>query len=340
MKIIIAVVAGATTSLALTSVIVSKKKDTAFDKERQALKADWESQKAELEADLKRAKNKPARIETIQVPASGFTVGKHSAQAILDKLKAIKVGTGPKRAPSIRQVVHHLESLAEAGPDALPVIREFLGRFEDVEYSSDAARDNGDEEGQPANRERQGSTELPGGVFPKRPEAAQGQARLDFVFPPSLRLGLVDVLKEIGGETAEQILAEMLAVSGRGVEVAYVAKTLQAIVPNKYRDVAVGAAKDLLANPPTIDRPNGLDENSKSYLYSVLSMYNDSSFTAVAHDVLADHVIPCFAELFVIKVFKGANIFFEDKCFIVSKLFSICSRVGFSEWRVTHGHDV
>jgi hypothetical protein len=310
MKIIIAVIAGAAISLAATSVIVSKKKEAAFAKERQTLKADWESQKAELEADLKRAKNKPARIETIHVPASGSAADKRSPQETIEKLKAIKVGTGPKRAPSIRQVVHHLESLAEAGPGALPAIREFLGKFEDVEYSSDAGRDKGDDEGQPANRERREGSERPDGVFPKRPEAAQGHASLDFVYPPSLRLGLVDVLKEIGGEDAEKILAEMLAKSGRGVEVAYVAKTLQAIVPNKYRDVAVAAAKDLLANPPAIDRPNRLDENSKSYLYSVLSMYNDSSFTAVAHDVLvgADGKIDRTALNYLTTTFKDQAI--------------------------------
>ena len=78
----------------------------------------------------------------------------------------------------------------------------------------------------------------------------------------------------------------MLSTSGRGVEVAYVAKALQEMVPNKYRDVAIAAAKDLLANPPAIDRPNRLDENAKNYLYGVLSMYNDPTFATVAQNLL------------------------------------------------------
>jgi hypothetical protein len=110
--------------------------------------------------------------------------------------------------------------------------------------------------------------------------------RLDTLLPPSLRLGLVQVLHQIGSDQAEQILAEMLTTSGRGVEVAYVARVLQEMVPNKYRDVAIAAAKDLLANPPAIDRPNRLDENAKSFLYGVLSMYNDSSFGGTAQGLL------------------------------------------------------
>ena len=284
MKSIIAVVVSASISLAATYVIVSKKKEASFDRERQALKADWDSQKSEIEADLKTAKNKPARVETIHVPASGSDAARHSPQEIFDKLKAIKVGSGAKRAQSIRQVVHQLESLAEAGTSALPIIREFLNRFEDVEYSSEAmreARAEDKEQGAAERREEHGDIS-----FPKSSPAQGGPARMDFIFPPSLRLGLIEVLKEIGGESAEQILAEMLAGSGRGVEVAYVAKTLQEMAPNKYRDAAVAAAKDLLSHPPAIDRPNRLDENAKSYLYSVLAMYNDASFGTIAHGVL------------------------------------------------------
>jgi hypothetical protein len=116
--------------------------------------------------------------------------------------------------------------------------------------------------------------------------AIQGTARLDGLLPPSLRLGVVQVLREIGGDQAEQALAEMLSTSGRGVEVAYVARVLQEIAPNKYRDVAIAAAKDLLANPPPIDRPNRLDDNAKSYLYGVLSMYGDQTFANTAQGLL------------------------------------------------------
>jgi hypothetical protein len=68
--------------------------------------------------------------------------------------------------------------------------------------------------------------------------------------------------------------------------VAYVARVLQELAPNKYREIAVAAAKDLLANPPAIEKPTRLDEGARNYLYSVLSMYKDPSFAPIAQDYL------------------------------------------------------
>ena len=68
--------------------------------------------------------------------------------------------------------------------------------------------------------------------------------------PPSLRLGLIDVLDQIGGDQAQGILAEQLDTTGRAIEVAYIARVLQDEAPDKYRDNALKAAKELLASPP------------------------------------------------------------------------------------------
>jgi len=108
----------------------------------------------------------------------------------------------------------------------------------------------------------------------------------DWVVPPSLRLGLVGTLKEIGGADSEQALAEMLSSTGRGVEVAYLTVMLEEIAPGKYRDEAVKAAKDLLMNPPSVDSPDRLDDLSKSYLYGVLEFYKDTSFAVNAEQML------------------------------------------------------
>ena len=104
--------------------------------------------------------------------------------------------------------------------------------------------------------------------------------------PPSLRLGLVGTLKEIGGAESEQALAEMLSSTGRGVEVAYLTVMLEEIAPGKYRDAAIAAAKELLMNPPAVDSPDRLDDLSKSYLYGVLEFYKDTSFAVNAEQML------------------------------------------------------
>lgn len=254
-----------------TYLAVSKQKAAQFSRERDLLKASWEAERAELENALKAAKRRPSSpgtASTEPVQARG------SAQELLDKLRKTKVSPGEHRLQSVRLVVHYLESLAELGTEALPGIRDFLSKFEDVDYSGEAHDE--DKEGHADGKDR--AVALPG--MPNR------AAQVESILPPSLRLGLVQVLKEIGGEPAEQVLSEMLTTSGRGVEIAYVAKALQEIAPNKYRDIAIAAAKDLLANPPAIDRPNRLDDNAKNFLYGVLSMYNDQSFATVAQSLL------------------------------------------------------
>jgi hypothetical protein len=171
--------------------------------------------------------------------------------------------------------VHYFESLADLGADALPAIHGFLSKFEDVDYSAE-------DPGGDLNAMRADVKDRP--ALP--PVPGRTGSPTDGLLPPSLRLGLVQVLREMGGDQAEQVLAEMLTTSGRGVEVAYVAKALQELVPNKYRDAAIAAAKDLLANPPAIDRPNRLDDNAKNFLFGVLSMYNDQSFANNAQNLL------------------------------------------------------
>ena len=72
--------------------------------------------------------------------------------------------------------------------------------------------------------------------------------------PPSLRFGLFDVVRQIGGADAEAILAESLAGSGRGLEVAYLTHVLEEMAPGKYKDAALAAARNLLASGTAADR--------------------------------------------------------------------------------------
>jgi hypothetical protein len=253
-----------------TYILVSNQKTAQFNKEREFLRASWEAERAELEAAIRSARGRgtPVAVASRQAGAA-----QSSGKEILERLGKMKVLSGEQKAASVRRIIHELESLADLGPEALPAIREFLGKFEDVEYSGEA-RD--EDKPRDAAAERGSLPGVPGRSAP----------RLDTVLPPSLRLGLVQVLKEMGGEQAEAILAEMLSTTGRGVEIAYVAKALQEMVPNKYRDVAVTAAKDILANPPAVDRPNRLDDNAKNFLYGVLNMYEDTTAATVAQSQL------------------------------------------------------
>jgi hypothetical protein len=105
-----------------------------------------------------------------------------------------------------------------------------------------------------------------------------GRVPGDFVFPPSLRLGLLEVVKNIGGPDAEALLAAELKSSGRGVEVAYLAGVLQEGGGTRYREAALGAARELLAMPLTTRAANSLDRSDREYLYGVLTAAGDASY--------------------------------------------------------------
>ncbi len=241
--------------------VVSFLKEAKFQRELAAREAAWQVERSGMEA-AGTAGQKSERIRTI-VKSSGPQ--RESPQVILDKLINLKPGEGDEtRNRVIRRILTEFQRLVDHGPDSLPVIRTFLAENRDVDYVADDISESGERSGR-------------GDRFTSR-----NPVRTDFLAPPSLRLGLLDTLKQIGGDDAEKILAQTLATTGRGVEVAYLARILEEQSPGKHRDTALAAAKDLLTNPPKIEMPNRLDENARAYLYEVILMYQDTSFAPTA----------------------------------------------------------
>ena len=202
--------------------------------------AAWAQEKAELKADLPHSKQSVPLVEQrTQIIEKVKTT---TPQEIIERLKAGKLGSTPNR--SIRFAVQQLENLIDFGPTALPAIQEFLALNEDVNYDFS----NG----------------------------GKKKGSIDSIVPSSLRFGLFDVVKEIGGEKAEELFAEVLRTTGRGIEVSYLAKTLQELAPDKYRELALSVAHDLLAHPTSTDK------NDRDYLYGILALYNDNSLVSQA----------------------------------------------------------
>jgi hypothetical protein len=243
------------------------RKQSEKTSELAATEAGWQNEKAFLEQALAEAKRRQGEVRTVTRTTSTTVTNKLSAEEVLEKLLKLNPNVGEEaRSRIFRQIVHHLQMLVDIGPEALPVIHDFLKQNKDVDYVGDLLNESGE-------RARSGFS-------------SRYVARTDFLVPPSLRLGLVDVLDQLEGEGAETILAETLDTTGRAVEVAYIARLLEETNPGKYRDNALKAAKDLLANPPSIDQPNRLDENARAYLYQVLAMYKDTSFAQTAQEQL------------------------------------------------------
>jgi hypothetical protein len=290
MKTLVAIILALGVGFAAAYVVVSQQKDAQIAK----LKAQPEAPVASV----------PAPVEKVIMTSAPSAPAEESAQDILNDLLNIKIGSGNERNTSLRVVVFKLETLTIRGPLAVPAIRSFLGRNVDVSYDQQNNQSDNQANGAGGNSNtnggnnrgfNRGNNNNGGGVFGGFGGGGRGGARrarnletlrTDWVVPPSLRLGLVGTLKEIGGAEGEQALAEMLASTGRGVEVAYLTVMLEELAPGKYRDAAVNAAKELLMNPPPLDSPDRLDDLAKSYLYGVLEFYKDTSFVVNAQQML------------------------------------------------------
>ncbi|HEY3930915.1 MAG TPA: hypothetical protein VGM58_00940 [Verrucomicrobiae bacterium] len=302
MKTLIIILLAAGVACASTYFVVSTQKSAQL-KQAQAA---WDTEKAQLEAAAKTTNVASAQTVVMSAPSSAPV--EESPEDILNDLLAVKLGSGEARNASLRFIVFKLESLAQRGKAAVPAIRSFIGRNVDVDYS---VQDDQNGNGADANVANGGNNQtnnnngggnnrrfnrggFGGGGFAGGGNNFRGgrrgrnlqELRTDWVSPPSLRLGLVGVLQEIGGPESEQALAEMLSSTARGVEVAYLARVLEEIAPGKYSTAACAAAKELLLNPPAVDDPDQLDELSKSYLYGVLEMFHDASFAPNAEQML------------------------------------------------------
>ncbi len=225
-----------------------KEKEAAWQKEKTLL----ESQLSDTQAQLANLKKISARTEFVEVGK------KQSPEEIIANLKTLRISS--KDTKNIRFAIQQLENLIALGTNALPEIQAFLATSEDIDYDSS--------------------------IFGSWKVSKEGRVPIDFVFPPSMRFGLFDAVRKIGSAPAEKLLADTLRITGRGVEVAYLARVLQEMAPFQYRELALSAAKDLLNNPLNANPSSSLDKFERNYLFGVLSFYKDGSLAAQAQSQL------------------------------------------------------
>jgi hypothetical protein len=243
---------------ATAALFISHRLNSRHAEELAARQAAWQQEKADLEAALENARAlRPDRAVPAVVPAPvPVKPLKLSPAELVARLRILRIPPGPGQSRAARLAIRDFEELIAAGPAALPAIREFLARNEDIDFATGQAR------------------------------GGRGSVPDDFVLPPSLRFGFFDVVKQIGGADAEKLLADTLESTGRGAELAWLARALQAMAPNKYRDAALAAARELLARPPPANPGSPLDFNDRDHLFSVLAMYGDTSYVSTAQNQL------------------------------------------------------
>jgi hypothetical protein len=131
------------------------------------------------------------------------------AHDLLARLAHIDLSRGRISEDQAKEANQLLQQLREQGSAAIPAIREFLQRGEDVSFNA-----------------------WPGG---------------ESVDVSSLRLGLVDALHQIGGPEAVTASAEALQATTDPLEIALLALTLEQQAPGEYRQLELTAARNALA---------------------------------------------------------------------------------------------
>jgi hypothetical protein len=144
-------------------------------------------------------------------PASPYT------QALVQNLKNLDISHGTLSAEQVGFWKQEYKKLLDAGPDAVPAIREILEQNVNVDFS---AVQNGNQLG-----------------------------------VRNLREALFDALGQAGGAEANALMADVMRSTVNPEEIAMLAGRLGAAAPGAYSDAIVAAARSALANASL--NPNG-----------------------------------------------------------------------------------
>ena len=140
-------------------------------------------------------------------------------------------------------------------------------------------------------RAQQGQGQRPGGDRGRgedRGPGNRGDVRREMM-PQSLRLGLIETLGRISTNESEAALVKILDYTGSGVEVNLIDQMLIEIAEGEhnYSKAVLGAAKDLLMNPPELsDIPSRLEESTNVRLWQLITRYKDTTFANEAAELM------------------------------------------------------
>ena len=128
----------------------------------------------------------------------------------------------------------------------------------------------------------------PGGGGPGGGRGPGGGERVQ-MRPDSLRMGLIETLGRIGTNDAEATLVKILGYTASGVEVNLIDQqlTLMAEGEHRFKPQVLGAAKDILINPPALSEvPTRLEGRSSNALWGLIIRYKDLTFAEEAETLL------------------------------------------------------
>ena len=162
------------------------------------------------------------------------------AQDLVARLSRSDLFAGGVTPQKVEELKGSFKQLAEQGGASVPAIREFLDRFQDIDFDAVGAGKQ--------------------------------------VGYPSLRIGLLNVLGQIGEPEAAELSLQTLQKTGDPLEIALLAKGLgKQLPPEQFREAALTAASEALAQAAS----GKWDGRSVTPLFEVLQKYGDQSVVNV-----------------------------------------------------------
>jgi hypothetical protein len=230
------------------SALVAHRRSARLEAQLAAERGQWTAEKAELSDMIAHLRTGFAPAPRAAAPAPTPL----SPREIIGRLQRLPPGSATRSA---QMAVYWLEELTRHGQAALPAIADFLATNRDLDLDTSWIE-----------RGRNWRDRLPD----------------DFVSPPSLRFGLFDVVRRIGGRDAEDLLGVALTTTGRGVELAFLTRVLHETASGRHREAAVTAARQLLVSGAAPPSASPLDRNHRDHLFAVLAFYKDPTYVSHA----------------------------------------------------------
>src|SRR5260370_12281600 len=157
-----------------------------------------------------------------------------SAGQLVASLTQLNLSQGRLTAQQGQQIKQRLQQLAAQGAAAVPAIREFLEKNQDLSFGEDGAKLAG---------------------------------------VPSLRGGLLEALRQIGGPDALAVSRQVLQATADPLEIALAARNLDEGIPGEYRQDIVQSAREALAKVSD----GKLETKDATLLFQVLQTYGDAT---------------------------------------------------------------
>ncbi len=215
----------------------------------------------ELEADRLRAQ--------LAAAENNASLLRPDPAGLLERLQKLDPA-GADRIREQRQVIHLFASLTQLGAQSLPDIEAFLQKDMDIDYQKVG-------DSQPDMR-RFLNVDDKVDLSSLRDYSAYNLPEFKTVLPHSLRLGLFETLRDIGGDAAEAILLAELDRTGRGIEVVHLAQMLEDLRPGVHKERLLNAARELAKEP--------LDDTSRRLLFAFLQKHKDPTLIDFAKRIL------------------------------------------------------